>query len=102
MTSVRPWRLITRQRSHIGFTEGRTFIAFSLLQTEGDPAAAQVVGGELDPDAVARKDADVVLAHLPGDLGEDVLSGLQANPEHGARERLDHLAFHLDLLFLHS
>jgi hypothetical protein len=26
MTIVRPCRLITRQRSHIGFTDGRTFI----------------------------------------------------------------------------
>jgi hypothetical protein len=25
MTMVRPCRLITRQRSHMGFTEGRTF-----------------------------------------------------------------------------
>jgi hypothetical protein len=27
MTMVVPCRLITRQRSHIGFTEGRTFIS---------------------------------------------------------------------------
>jgi hypothetical protein len=27
MTMVVPWRLITRQRSHIGFTDGRTFIS---------------------------------------------------------------------------
>jgi hypothetical protein len=26
MTMVRPCRLITRQRSHMGLTEGRTFI----------------------------------------------------------------------------
>jgi hypothetical protein len=28
MTMVRPCRLITRQRSHIGFTDGLTFISF--------------------------------------------------------------------------
>jgi len=32
MTMVRPCRLITRQRSHIGFTDGLTFTW--LLQTE--------------------------------------------------------------------
>src|SRR3954453_16009938 len=32
---------------------------------EGDAAAGQVVGRELDLDAVAGKDADLVLAHLP-------------------------------------
>jgi hypothetical protein len=33
--------------------------------TEGDPAAREVVRRELDLDAVAREDANVVLAHLP-------------------------------------
>jgi hypothetical protein len=30
ITIVRPWRLITRQRSHMGFTDGLTFIRTSL------------------------------------------------------------------------
>src|SRR3989337_2057709 len=100
MTIVRPCRLITRQRSHIGLTEGRTFIGLPLLQSKGDPAAREVVRRELDLDAVAREDADVVLAHLPGDRGEDAVTRGQLHPEHRARERLDHLAFDLDLLFL--
>src|SRR5918995_1612659 len=48
MTMTRPCRLITRQRSHIGLTEGRTFIEISLLEPERDAAAREVVGRELD------------------------------------------------------
>jgi hypothetical protein len=33
MIMVRPCRLITRQRSHIGFTDGRTFKPNSFMQT---------------------------------------------------------------------
>src|ERR1051326_4217995 len=39
----------------------------------GDTAAGQVVGRQLHLDLVARRDADVVLAHLPGDRGGDVV-----------------------------
>ena len=66
---------------------------------ERDPAAVQVVRRELDLDLVARKDADVVLAHLPGDGREDTVAGVELHPEHRAGERLDDLAFDLDLLF---
>src|SRR5262245_52785708 len=101
MTSVRPRRLITRQRSHIGLTEGRTFISLQLLQSERDPPARQVVRRELDLHPVAGKDADVVLAHLPRDLREHIVPVLELYPEHRAGERLDDLAFDLDLLFLY-
>ena len=95
---VRPCRLITRQRSHMGLTDGRTFIWF--LHPEGDSAAGEVVGRELDLDTVAREDADVVLAHLSRDTSEDVMAVVELDPEHRAGKRFDHLAFDLDLLFL--
>src|SRR3954451_13328510 len=98
MTMVVPCRLITRQRSHMGLTDGRTFMALPV--PVGDSTAVEVVRTELDLDLVARKDADVVLAHLPGDRGEDGMASFELHPEHRARERLDDLAFHLDLLFL--
>src|SRR5215207_2111072 len=100
MTMVRPCRLITRQRSHMGLTDGRTFKALLLAVAEGDPAAREIVGRELDLDAVAGGDADVVLPHLPRDRGEHGVPFVQLHPEHRARERLDDLAFDLDLLFL--
>ena len=37
----------------------------------GDSPAGQVVGRQLNLHLVAGEDADVVLAHLPGDGGED-------------------------------
>jgi hypothetical protein len=98
MTIVRPCRLITRQRSHMGLTDGRTFI--SLLHPKGDSAAGEVVGRELYLHAIAGENADVVLAHLPGDASEDVVTVVELYPEHRAGERLDDFAFDLDLLFL--
>src|SRR6476646_2173961 len=71
-----------------------------LLETEGDAAACEVVRGELHLDPVSGEDPDVVLAHLPRDLGEHGLAALELDAEHRARERLDDLALDLDLLFL--
>src|SRR5262245_57693108 len=104
MTSVRPWRLITRQRSHIGLTEGRTFMGVKPWRSGavsiGDPAAGQVVRRQLDLDLVPGEDADVVLAHLPGDGRENVVATVQLHAEHRARKGFGDLALHLDLLFL--
>ena len=68
--------------------------------TERDAAAREVVGREFDLHPVARKDADVVLSHLPRGRGENRVTFIELHPEHRARERLDDLAFDLDLLFL--
>ena len=65
-----------------------------------DSASGQVVRRKLDLDLVTGKDADVVLAHLPGDRGEYVVSAVELDAEHGARQGLRDLAFDLDLLFL--
>ena len=98
---VVPCRLMTRQRSHMGLTDGRTFIVFPSAVPVGDPASIEVVGAELDLDLVARQDPDVVLPHLPGDGREHgVAASVELHPEHRARERFDDLAFDLDLLFL--
>src|SRR4029079_995397 len=99
MTMVVPCRLITRQRSHMGLTEGRTFIS-ELPMPVSDPAATEVVGAELDLDLVPGEDADVVLPHLSGDGREHGVASIELHPEHRARERFDDLAFDLDLLFL--
>src|SRR5579859_1111797 len=90
-------RLITRQRSHMGLTDARTFISTVPI---GDTTAVEVIRAQLHIDLVARKDADVVLAHLPGDSRENGVAGVELHPEHRARESLDDLAFNLDLLFL--
>src|SRR5437016_13610238 len=97
MTMVLPCRLITRQRSHMGLTEARTFISSVSV---GNAASGEVIRGELDLDLVAGKDADVVLAHLPGDRREHRMPAVDLHPEHRARERPGDLSFDLDLLFL--
>src|SRR6188472_117771 len=99
MTMVVPCRLMTRQRSHMGLTDGRTFMMCSAVPV-GDPTAVEVVGAELDLDLVAREDPDVVLPHLPGDGREHRVAPVELHPKHRARERFDDLAFDLDLLFL--
>src|SRR3990172_6585885 len=84
-TRTTPFRRITLHFSQIGFTEGRTFIArrSPLLVPVGDPAPGQVVGGELHLDLVPRQDPDEVHPHLAGDVGQDLVPGLQLDPEHG-------------------
>src|SRR6476659_4297150 len=76
------------------------FSSYLSAVAERDPAAREVVRGQLDLDPVTGEDADVVLAHLPGDRREDCVTLVELHPEHRARERLDDLAFDLDLLFL--
>ena len=65
----------------------------------GDAALAEVVGGDLDGDAVAAQDADVVLAHLAGDVGGHDVAVFEFHAEGGVRQRLHDGAFHLDVLF---
>src|SRR6186997_2006044 len=83
MTMVVPCRLITRQRSHMGLTDARTFIGHGLSSghwrssvSVRDAAAGEVVGRELHLHSIARQDADVVLAHLPGDRREDGMAAV--------------------------
>src|SRR5262245_54985737 len=65
--------------THAG--HGRTHLhrgsSAALLVAVGDATTAQVVRRELDLDPVARGDADVVHAHLPGDVSENLVPVLQ-------------------------
>jgi len=97
MTITVPCLLMTRQRSQIGFTEGRTFIFLPV--SVGDPASCQVVRRELDLHLVAGENSDVVLAHLSGNGCKHAVSVIDLHPKHRARKRFDDLAFYLDFLF---
>src|SRR5215212_6933148 len=97
MTMVRPCRLITRQRSHIGFTDGLTFISAIPVR---DPAAREVVRRQLHLHLVAREDPDVVLPHLPRDRGENAVPSVDFDAKHRARQGLGDLPFDLDRVLL--
>src|ERR1051326_3728255 len=97
MTMVRPCRLMTRQRSHIGLTDGLTFISAIPVCNS---AAGEVVRGELHLYLVSRKDTDVVLPHLPRDRRENVVPAFHFDPEHRAGQGFRDLAFALDLVLL--
>src|SRR5690606_4795483 len=67
-----------------------------LLHSVGDAALGQVVGRHFDLDSVTGQDADVVLAHATGDVCDDLVSILQADPEGGVGQRLYDGAFEPD------
>src|SRR5262245_16302606 len=62
-----------------------------LLVAVGDSSAIQVVRRELDLHAVTGQDADVVAAHLAGDVTEDHVVVVELDAEHRVREGLHDL-----------
>src|SRR4051794_35882073 len=65
-----------------------------------DPRAVEVIRRHLDPHPIPRQDPDAEASHLARDVPEDDVAVVELHPEHCVRERLDDLAFELDLLFL--
>jgi len=70
------------------------------FQAVGDPTAGQVVGRQLDPDAIPWQDPDEVHPELPADVGKHPVAILQLDREHRVRERLYDRSFHFDLITL--
>ena len=48
---------------------------------ERDAALGQVIGREFERDTVTRDDADVVFAHFPGGVGNDLVTILHAKAQ---------------------
>src|SRR5215210_6166922 len=113
---TRPWRRITLHLSQIFLTLGLTFKAclrevrrlrerlartvaverrWSLVAVDDAPAV-EVVGAELHHHAVLGQDPDVVLAHLPADVSEDLVPVGELDPEERVGQSLDHGALDLD------
>jgi hypothetical protein len=96
MTITLPWRLMTLHFSHMGFTDGLTFmIKPPLFASPGDPSARQIVRRHLDSDLVPRKDTDEVHPKLSGNVRQNRVTVADVNLEHGVRQRLNNGAFHL-------
>ena len=70
------------------------------LVAVGDATPAEVVGRELHLDTVTTDDADVMHAHLAGDVGQNLMAVLQLDTEHGVGEGLDDLPLQDDRIFL--
>ena len=117
MIITRPLRLITLHFSHIGFTDGRTFMGIpplrdidcssgmpgfarkaSALAAPGDSTAGQIIGRELYGHFVAGIDANKIHAHFSADVRHDTVAIGQFDLKHSVRQRIDHLAIHFDYI----
>ena len=63
------------------------------------PAFGEVVGRHFDGHEIAREDADVVFAHLAGDMRGDYVPVLELHAERSVGQSLDDFAFHLQCFF---
>src|SRR5262245_47404555 len=64
-----------------------------------DPATAQIVGRNLHLDAVARNDADEILAHAAGDMGNDLVAVVQFDAKLRVGQRFFDAALHFNGFF---
>jgi hypothetical protein len=103
--------------SQIFFTDARTFINSSQLRNSrslrfapydstdnllipvNDAAAIQVIGRKFDSYLVPGQDADEILAHFAGDMGQDLVLVFEFYLKHGVGQRLDHRCHDLDRVF---
>ena len=85
---TRPLRRMTLHFSHMGFTDGLTFIVFNhsfqrfvsfqlkwrLLTAPGDPAAGQVIRGHLHRHLVAGQNPDEIHSEFSGNMCQNLVS----------------------------
>ena len=93
MMRTTPLRRITLHLRHIFFTEALTFMIYlqkplpASLGAENDPPLGKVVRGQLHRHFVARQDADVMHAHLAGNMPQYYKTIFQLHPERCIRQR---------------
>jgi hypothetical protein len=100
ITITLPCRFITLHFSHIGLTDGLTFIAFSSfkLSALASPcyaSAFQVVGRNLDRYLISGKDPDVVHTQFARYVRQHFMAVLKLDFEYGVWKRFRYSAFHL-------
>jgi len=67
---------------------------------ERDAPFAHVVGREFERHLVAREDADVVLAHLAGGVGDQLMAVVQRDAVAGVGQHFADDTAHFDVFFL--
>src|SRR5712691_4843579 len=66
----------------------------------GNTTLGQIVRRHLDQHFIAGKNADAVLAHAAGGMGDDLMFVFELDPEGGVRKQLRHDTRELQELFL--
>ena len=75
-------------------------LGYCLFVAVHNASAIQVVGAELDSDAIAGEDADEVFAHTARNVREDLVLVLQLNLEQSVGQGLDNSGHYLNCIFL--
>src|SRR5690554_5522167 len=68
----------------------------ALLVAVDDPTTGQVVWAEFHDHTVFRKDADVVLPHLSGNVSKNLMAVRQLNAKHRVGQSFNYCALDLD------
>lgn len=97
-----PLRLIILHLSHMGFTDGLTFILLppieqcALFTSPCDSASSQIVGRHLNGHLVAGQNLDKVHPELAGNMRQNGVSIADIDTEHGIRQCIGYDALELD------
>src|SRR5690606_19210378 len=70
-----------RGEAEARISSGRPAIGLRSLETVGDATLGEVVGGHFAQDLVAGENANAVLAHAPGGVGDDFMVVFQLHAE---------------------
>ena len=95
--------------SHMGLTDGLTFILFNLhmrmsslnlLASPGDPALGQIIRRHLNGYFVTGQDLNEIHSELAGNVCQNGVSVADVNLEHSIRQRIGYDALNLDYVVL--
>ena len=96
--------------SHMGLTDGLTFILFNLhmrndisyllLTSPGDPTLSQIIGRHLNGYLVTGQDFDEVHPELAGNVCQNGVAVANVNFEHCIRQRIGNDALKFDYVVL--
>jgi hypothetical protein len=71
-----------------------------LLHPIRDPRFGQVVRGHFEPNAIANRQADEMLAHLSGEMSQHLMLVIQRHTKHSAGKNGSYRSFKLDRLLI--